>query len=126
MARILIVEDDEAQRALIEMMLAREGLGYETAANGIRALGLLARDPDFDLILTDIRMPGMDGQDFVQAMKRLYPRIPALAMTVHSGSAWIAQALANGAVGCLVKPFSASELADAINDALERHGQPLK
>lgn len=126
MARILIVEDDEAQRALVEMMLAREGLGYEAAANGLKALGLLARESDFDLILTDIRMPGMDGQDFVQALKRLYPHIPVLAMTVHSGSAWIRQALANGAIGYLVKPFSASELADAINNALERHGQPQK
>jgi CheY-like chemotaxis protein len=64
--------------------------------------------------MTDIRMPIMDGVDFVREIKRRYPNIPVIVMTVHGESDWLDEARAVGAVACLPKPFIAPQLVQTL------------
>src|SRR5690606_23922484 len=113
-------EDDAAQSLLIGMMLAREDITYTETHSAMEALSTLARDSNYDLILTDIRMPGMDGLDLVKVLNHLYPHIPMLTMTVHDGCGLAAQAVASGAAACLIKPFAGADLIRAIDNVLYR------
>lgn len=120
MPRILIVDDDATQRFLIEVMLQRAGFTTVAAENAPRALDLLRQDTDFDLILSDIRMPGMDGVAFIARARQLYPDIPVIVMTVHSNSEWVEQALSLGAAGSLGKPFVGCGWIDTVNAVIGR------
>jgi CheY-like chemotaxis protein len=120
MARILIVEDDAAQRFLIEMMLRRVHYDVACAANGDEALRILTVDSDFDAILSDLQMPGMDGGDFLGALAEHYPHLPVIVMTVHAGSEWADDALQHGAAACLPKPFFTPDLFNTLDAVL--HG----
>ena len=120
MIRILVVEDDAAQRFLVETMLRRAGYETESARSGDEALALLARDSQFAAILSDIRMPGMDSNEFLTLLSAHYPDIPVIIMTVHAGSRWADEALGHGAVACLAKPFFGPQLTDTLEAYLPR------
>ena len=120
--RILVVEDDAAQRFLIETMLRRAGHEPHCTQSADEALALLARDSRFDAILSDVRMPGMDSTEFLKLLNAHYPDIPVLMMTVHAGSSWADEALRYGAVTCLAKPFFGPQLAQALENYVPKHG----
>lgn len=121
MARILVVEDDSAQRFLIEMMLRRAQYESVSASCGDEALRVLAKDSDFVAILSDLQMPGMDGGDFLGALADRYPHVPVIVMTVHAGSDWAEDALQNGAAACLPKPFFSPDLIHTLEDVVYGH-----
>jgi DNA-binding NtrC family response regulator len=114
MVRVLIVDDDLAQRSLVEIMLRRAGFDSLSAENAERALEILVGDSAFDVIITDIRMPRMSGVAFLQELRQLYPHIPVIVMTAQGNTNWEAEVRANGAAGCLVKPFVTAQLLDAL------------
>ena len=94
MARILIAEDEESLRAMFARALTTDGHAVETAADGSEALDVLARaNGRFDLLLTDIRMPIMDGIALALAVARDFPDLTILLMTGYADQRERAQGL---------------------------------
>jgi CheY-like chemotaxis protein len=118
MVRVLIVEDDPAQQFLVRTILSRGAYDAVAVGNAYDALELLSSDPDFDAILSDYRLPGLDGVDFMQVVLERYPAIPVVMMSVHAGNGWLEDAKARGAAGAIAKPFFGPELIGAIDAAI--------
>lgn len=118
-ARILVVDDDESLREMIRIHLAAAGYEVQTAADAIAAGHLVLAAPP-DLILTDVRMPHMDGFEFVAALRadETLPRIPVIFLTsVEDG---IERGRQLGAAGYLVKPVRADKLLALVAEHLPR------
>lgn len=82
---ILVVDDDEGIREILQMAFATEGYSVTTAANGLEAIDILSRSPDYGLILLDLMMPKMNGWEFIEAFqKNNYPEIPIILMTAYA------------------------------------------
>jgi two-component system, cell cycle response regulator CpdR len=119
MSRILIAEDEEALRAMCARALASEGHHVETAGDGSEALELLIRERGrFDLLLTDVRMPIMDGIALALAAARDFPDLTILLMTGYADQRERAQGLDALVHDVIAKPFSVTELRGAVNEAL--------
>jgi len=119
MARILIAEDEEALRALCARALATAGHEVKTACDGSDALDLLAREEgSFDLLLTDIRMPIMDGIALALAAARDYPDLTILLMTGYADQRERAHGLDAIIHDVIAKPFSVAALRATVNEAL--------
>jgi CheY-like chemotaxis protein len=119
MARILIAEDEEALRSLVARALALDGHEVATANDGAQALDLLARAPGgFDLLLTDIRMPVMDGIALALSAARDHPRLAILLMTGYADQRERASGLDALIHDVITKPFTLATLRSAVNGAL--------
>jgi CheY-like chemotaxis protein len=119
MARILIAEDEEALCALAARALMTDGHEVKTACDGSNALDLLVREQGrFDLLLSDIRMPVMDGIALALAAARDYPDLTILLMTGYADQRERAQGLDPVVHDVLAKPFSVAALRDTVNEAL--------
>jgi two-component system, cell cycle response regulator CpdR len=118
-ARILIAEDEEALGTLCARALMTEGHEVKTACDGSAALDLLAREEGaFDLLLTDIRMPIMDGIALALAAARDYPDLTILLMTGYADQRERAHGLDALIHDVIAKPFSVAELRATVNEAL--------
>ena len=113
-ARILVVEDDPSLREVIEETL--DDFGYQTRAvgDGVDALAELMTDADYDLILSDIQMPNMDGLALLDEVGRRWPDLPLVLMTAFGTVAQAVEAIQKGALNYLVKPFDAKALQSAV------------
>ena len=119
MARILIAEDEEALRALTARALTDSGHEVVTAVDGADALDILTREGGrFDLLLTDIRMPLMDGIALALATARDYPAIIILLMTAYADQRERASNLDALIHDVILKPFTLAEIKAAVSDAL--------
>jgi two-component system cell cycle response regulator CpdR len=119
MARILIAEDEEALCALCARALASEGHEVKTACDGSAALDLLVREAGrFDLLLTDIRMPIMDGIALALAAARDFPELTILLMTGYADQRERAHGLEALIHDVLTKPFSVASLRQTVSEAL--------
>ncbi len=120
--RILVVDDEVGFRELCTDLLQEEGYETEAAAQGREALDLLARDPmEFQLVLSDINMPVMDGLQFLRAAKETYPAVEIILMTAYGGLQSALEALRYGAYDYITKPFTRDGLLAAVNRGLEKH-----
>jgi len=116
--RVLAVDDEEPFRRLLKRELARKGFSVEAAPDGVTAQTLL-RDNNFDVVLLDIVMPGIDG---ISLMKKLKSDSPSPVIIVLTGRATIetaVEAMKNGAYDYLTKPYKLDELVIVINRAYE-------
>ena len=95
--RILIVDDEEGMRRLLGRILTREGYDTTTAANGADALRLVASER-FDLVVTDIKMPEMDGLQLLQEIRQYEPSLPVIVITAYGTIENAVQALRAGAL----------------------------
>jgi two-component system, cell cycle response regulator CpdR len=119
MARILIAEDEEALCALCARALALDGHEVKTACDGADALDVLERENGrFDLLLTDVRMPIMDGIALALAAARDYPDLQILLMTGYADQRERAHGLDAIIHDVLAKPFTVAVLRAAVNEAL--------
>jgi CheY-like chemotaxis protein len=119
MARILIAEDEEALRALCARALTTAGHEVNSAGDGGEALDLLAREQGrFDLLLTDIRMPIMDGIALALAAARDFPELTILLMTGFADQRERAQGLDAIIHDVIAKPFTVAALRDTVSEAL--------
>src|SRR5271154_7165816 len=119
MARIMIAEDEEALRAMCARALSTAGHEVKTACDGGDALDLLQREAGrFDLLLTDIRMPIMDGIALALSAARDYPNLTILLMTGFADQRERAHGLDAIIHDVISKPFTVSTLRDAVNEAL--------
>jgi two-component system, cell cycle response regulator CpdR len=119
MARILIAEDEEPLRALCARALMTDGHEVKTACDGTDAIDLLGRENGrFDLLLTDIRMPMMDGIALALAVARDQPDITILLMTGYADQRERAHGLDAIIHDVISKPFTVGALRAAVNEAL--------
>lgn len=114
--KILVVEDDASMSTALEQMLKAMGYSVMVAADGLAAQSVLALQ-DFDLVLSDIRMPNMNGIELLHHIKRTKP-IPVVLMTGFSEIAETKEAYDLGAKGFLAKPFKKAELTEAFDQIL--------
>ncbi|MCC6949561.1 MAG: response regulator [Bradyrhizobiaceae bacterium] len=124
MARVLIAEDEEPVRQLLARALAMDGHEVEAAPDGAAALERLAEAP-FDLLLTDIRMPIMDGIALALTAARDYPALSIVLMTGYAGERERAKGLDALVHDVVLKPFTLTEIKQALRAALaNRPPQP--
>jgi DNA-binding NtrC family response regulator len=123
--RVLVVDDDAVVRASVHKVLGRAGLETTEAASGVEALSLLAAG-GFDLVISDIRMPNMDGVQLLREMKARNPAQPAIVMTAYAEVPLAVDAMLAGAADYLRKPFTSEELRSAVRLALERAAAPKR
>ena len=117
MVRIMIIEDDEAMRSLLEDFFEEEGFETDSASNGADALRILSKDP-LDLIVTDIRMPGLTGLDILPRLRRLKPETPIIVMTAFGSEDVRRRSLERGATTYLEKPIHLSQLRTLIHEMI--------
>ena len=117
--RLLVVDDEEPQRLMLSKILGRAGFEVVTAANGREALASLETGT-FDLMLTDQRMPSMDGLELLEQSRRANPGLPVVLMTAHGTVSTAVQAMKRGAADYLTKPFDRDELLLVIEKALRQ------
>ncbi len=117
--KILIVDDESHVRESTMLLLRRKGYATEGAESGIVALEKIAEE-SFDLLLLDIKMPGMSGLELLRQAKEINPDIMALIMTGYGTVENAIEALELGALGFVRKPMPINELANVIDDTLAR------
>ena len=116
--RLLIAEDNPEIRELLRRTLSKEGYEVETANHGADALTLIESGQPYDLLISDVRMPEMDGEKLLQAARRSRPDFKVILVTSF-GSPDDSRRLRDlGAIGFLLKPFKIPDLLDAIEKAL--------
>jgi CheY-like chemotaxis protein len=119
MARILLAEDEDALRAFVARALVQDGHTVVSTADGAEALDVLSRDAaGFDLLLTDIRMPIMDGIALALAAARDRPDLIILLMTGYADQRERASGLDALIHDVISKPFTLAEIKAAVNEAL--------
>lgn len=121
MSRILVVDDEEPLRTLVARGLAMDGHSCLTAADGAEALDtLIAEGGHFDLLLTDIRMPLMDGIALALAAKQAFPDLPIMLMTGYAEQRERARSLDAIVEEVMTKPFTIAELRSTVLNVIER------
>lgn len=117
--RILIADDEENIRDLCARALRAEGYQVRCVADGLQAVEAARQEP-FDLLLTDILMPGLRGLEAAQAIQEFAPDIVCVVITGHGTMDMVIEALKLGFYEFVAKPFTPEELIRAVNHALER------
>jgi signal transduction histidine kinase/CheY-like chemotaxis protein len=119
--RILFVDDEPAIETMGQQLLGRLGYEVVTCANGEDALSLFRSDPDrFDIVITDMTMPGMTGDRMAVEMMRLRPDLPVIVCTGFNERISTERAQAIGVRALLMKPFLKNEAAEVIREVLDR------
>ena len=114
---ILVIEDEPKMRRLLELQLAEEGFHARTASDAETGLQLLNKD-SCDLVVTDFKLPGMSGLEFLQAVKRIDANLPVVIMTAYGTIESAVEAMKAGASDYVLKPFSLAELVLVIRKEL--------
>ena len=125
MARILVAEDEQPVRELLVRALTQDGHEVATAPDGATALEQLANQPPFELLLTDIRMPVMDGIALALTVARDYPDIELVLMTGYAGERERAQGLEALVHDVVLKPFSLTEIKAVLANALSNRASRI-
>ncbi len=115
--RLLLVDDEVNLRAVLKGLLEREGYSVDEAADGAEGLAR-ARERAYGAVLTDLRMPGMDGAQLLDQLRREQPETPVVMLTAHGNVATAVDAMRRGAFDFLTKPFDKDELAQVLERAL--------
>jgi DNA-binding NtrC family response regulator len=116
---ILIVDDDPAQRRMLQAAVERNGLKTMTAEDGRRAVTLVEEDPAIDLVLLDLVMPGLNGHETLKEIRLRRPTLPCIVLTASGGIDTVVQAMQAGATDFFVKPASPERIMVSIRNALE-------
>jgi two-component system NtrC family response regulator/two-component system response regulator HydG len=117
--RILIADDEEAARRSLAQILSEDGYQVSLASNGEEALNLVATESP-DVLLTDLRMPVMDGHELLNRVRQGYPDVSVVIMTAHGTIASAVQAVRDGAEEYLTKPIDVEDLELLIERILKR------
>ena len=118
---VLLVEDEEAVRSLARRILGRQGYRIIDAKHGVDALDVAAaHDWRFDLVVTDVVMPHMNGRELVERLRGIHPRLPALYLTGYTSDDLLRRhSVDPDGARILQKPFTAAALAEAVRAALD-------
>ena len=115
---ILVVDDEETVRWAVEKALEREGYAVRQAADGPAGVAAAA-DPAVDLVLLDVRLPGMDGLSALARIRKAHPDLPVIMMTAHGTLQLAVEAMKGGAYDYIAKPFDMEELKLLVRKAFE-------
>ncbi len=115
--KILVVDDELNMRLVLKALLNREGYDVATAADGIEALKIL-KSGGVQVVVTDLRMPKLDGVGLLERVIREYPSTPVIIITAHGTIATAVDALKKGAFDYITKPFERDELKNIIHKAI--------
>jgi signal transduction histidine kinase/CheY-like chemotaxis protein len=115
---ILIVDDDSANRFLLEQLLNRDAMKIYSATNGLEALTQYENHPEINLVLMDIKMPGLDGLSATIQMKKKNPDLPVIAITAYVLESDENMLLEAGCADFIAKPFQIDELKERIRQVL--------
>ncbi len=118
MEKVLVVDDELSMREFLEIMLLKEGYNVITACNGFDALAILEKEP-VDLIITDIRMNGIDGLKVLKKSKEINPATVVIMISAYASAETAVQAMKEGAYDYLPKPFRIDEIKKVIREALD-------
>ncbi|MBI5675536.1 MAG: sigma-54-dependent Fis family transcriptional regulator [Nitrospirae bacterium] len=118
MDKVLVVDDEIDIRRALEFVLVREGYAVETASNGAEAVNKL-KDEHIDLVITDLRMEGMDGFGVLEKSQEIASSTPVIIMTAYGSIESAVEAMKKGAVDYIIKPFMHEELKLTIKRVLE-------
>lgn len=119
MPKILIVDDDQEMRRLLEDVLIREGFEVTQARNGSEAL-LRIQEVSYQVIVLDKIMPGQSGLDILPEIKRLQPEAQVILITAFGDRETGVEAIGKGATAYLAKPFGISVLVQMVKKAIEQ------
>ncbi|MFZ2948020.1 MAG: sigma-54 dependent transcriptional regulator, partial [Desulfuromonadaceae bacterium] len=121
---ILVVDDEEVIREGLHRILNDECFRVETCNSGHAAIELL-QQKEFRLIITDLKMPGMNGIEVLKVVKTLQPDVPVIMVTGHATVVTAVDAMKHGAADYIAKPFTPRQILDMVERALERNtGKP--
>lgn len=116
-ARILVVDDDIDVRESMQLVLAMEGFEVVAAESGVSALRL-ARDHPFDVVVTDLKMPGISGQELLVALRHQNPSLPVIVASAFLTEEAGTECRLLGARGCIRKPFTIDDLVSEVEGAV--------
>ena len=119
MDRVLIVDDESGMREFLSILLRKEGYAVSLADGAEKALDLLQRG-EFDLVISDISMPGLSGIDVLRQTRAANPDIPVILITAYASTESAVEALKLGAYDYLLKPFDVEELKNVVRNAFEK------
>ncbi|MBH0200898.1 MAG: sigma-54-dependent Fis family transcriptional regulator [Nitrospira sp.] len=119
MEKILVVDDEQSLREVLSIMLKRAGYAVTSAMDGEEAIELLNKEI-FDLVITDLRMPKIDGMEVLKAVKSASPGTVVLIITAFASADSAVEAMKQGAYDYLTKPFQVDEVQLIIRNALEK------
>ncbi|NIM99505.1 MAG: response regulator [candidate division Zixibacteria bacterium] len=116
---ILVVDDDDQAADVVRNLLLHEGYHVETAPNGRKAMDLLMSGQHFDLVITDLQMPEMDGIELLRQARQFMAYLPVIAMTGYVSTEDGMQCVEAGAHNYLVKPFGMQSLLKLVKQGLK-------
>jgi two-component system, NtrC family, response regulator HydG len=116
--RILIIEDDKRLREILKKILDRKGFRVDLATNGSDGIAKIKQD-FYDVALTDLKMPGIDGIEVLRAIKRISPETYVIIMTAYGTIDSAVEAMRNGAFDYVTKPFKTEEISIVLEKASE-------
>jgi len=116
-ANILLIEDDRSTASALQKVLQDEGYAVTVAGRGDQGLSQ-ARERQCDLVITDLRLPGLSGMELIARLHSAKPKLPIIMMTAHGTTETAIEAMKLGACDYLVKPFEADELLDLAASAV--------
>lgn len=119
---ILIIEDDEAMRSLLQDFLIEEGFEVISVSNGSEAFRKLAKE-FFDIVITDVRMPGLTGLDILPGIRKLQPASTILVITAFGSEEIEGKVLERGADAYLEKPVQLHQLKSLIHQLIDSKGR---
>ncbi len=118
MDTIMIVDDEKKMRHILQLMLEREGFKTEQAENGKVALGMLQKK-ECGLVITDLKMPEMDGLTLLEEAKKINPDLPVVVITAHGTIESAVQAMQKGAIDFITKPFEEDKILITVKRSLK-------
>lgn len=118
MDRILIVDDEKRMRHILQLILEREGFHAEQAENGKAALAML-KDRQFDMVITDLKMPELDGLSLLQEARKRAPDMPVVVITAYGTIENAVEAMQKGAIDYITKPFEGERIVLTVKRCLQ-------
>lgn len=115
--RILVLDDEEIVRVSCKKCLIPEGYDVDVAANGVEGLSMTENNR-YDVILTDLKMPDMDGMEFLVKVKERHPDTKVIMITGYSTVEHAVKAMRMGAYNYIEKPFTPDALIEAVKEAM--------
>jgi len=120
--RLLIAEDEAEMRGLLRRTLTREGYDVAVAADGAEALEVLRANPDFDVLVSDVRMPVKDGLQLLKEVRQLRPELRVILITAYLDVQQYYEVMKSGAFEYLSKPFKIPDLLEVLDRAFQKEG----
>lgn len=122
--KVLVVDDEERFRTTLAKLLTAKGMQVSVAGGGEQALQILREQPH-DVVLLDVKMPGMSGQQTLAEIKKIDPEVEVIILTGHASVDIAAEMISHGGSDYLLKPYPMDELLDIIHIAYDRRKTAL-